>query len=186
MRWLVTTRADPWARQLADRHYNRQNPGAQQFAPPGRCVVLRADTASGRAVWITSWPFAEYVKHEWAGAWVNTLFRNEGAGLSSELILEAIAATRWLAPRLPTWVFEDDAQTRRAVEGVPALGIVTFVDAKKVRAKRHPGYCYRRAGFELVGTTKEEGLLAFQLRPTAMPAPAPPLEGQIELFGGTS
>lgn len=47
----------------------------------------------------------------------------------------------------------------------PALGMVTFVDAGKVKAKRNPGYCYLRAGFEHVGETKG-GLLAFQLLPT--------------------
>jgi hypothetical protein len=73
---------------------------------------------------------------------MNSLFRNEGAGLSSELILAAISETALL------W----DA---------PPLGIITFVDASKVRAKRNPGYCYLRAGFRHVGETKG-GLLAFQ------------------------
>lgn len=103
-------------------------------------------TPCARAVWATSWPFAAYVKHAWAGAWVNSLFRNEGAGLSSELIRAAVihTARQWEAP---------------------ALGMVTFVDAGKVKAKRNPGYCYLRAGFEHVGETKG-GLLAFQLLPT--------------------
>jgi hypothetical protein len=134
---------------MADRHYNRQSVGAANFVPPGRCVVLRAP----RAVWVTSWPFAEYVKHAWAGAWVNSLFRNEGQGLSSELILQAVAATRAVWPE------------------VPELGLITFVDAGKVRSE-NPGYCYRRAGFRRVGRTVG-GLLAFQLLPEAMPEPEP-------------
>ncbi len=135
---------------LADRHYNRQSVGAANFVPPGRCVVLRAP----RAVWVTSWPFAEHVKHAWAGAWVNSLFRNEGQGLSSKLILQAVAATRAEWPE------------------VPELGVVTFVDASKVRKKRDPGRCYRRAGFEHIGFTVG-GLYAFQLLPAAMPEPEP-------------
>jgi hypothetical protein len=74
-------RTDPLARVLADRHYNRQSVGAQDFAPPGRCLVLRTPAAD--AFWITSWPFAEYVQHAWAGAWVCSAFRNESPARSS-------------------------------------------------------------------------------------------------------
>lgn len=94
MIWSRSDRFDPKARDLADRHYNRQKPGTDQFVPPGRCLVLFAATETGRAFWVTSWPFAEYVKHAWPGAWVCSAFRNEGAGLSSDLIRQAVAATR--------------------------------------------------------------------------------------------
>jgi hypothetical protein len=157
--WQLSWRADPLAKQLADRHYNRQNPDSAQFVPPGRCLVLRTPAAD--AVWVTSWPLAEYVQHGWGGAWVNSLFRNESLALSSELIREAIAGTAWFFGR------------------PPALGIVTFVDPLKVRRKRDPGRCYRKAGFALVGTTKA-GLLAWQMLPADMPAPAAPL-GQMRL-----
>src|SRR3979409_34708 len=40
MLWHLSWRADPRARPLADRHYNRQKPGAAQFVPPGGCLVL--------------------------------------------------------------------------------------------------------------------------------------------------
>jgi len=86
VRWAVSYRASPRGRRIADRHYNRQKVGAPQFVPPGACLVLV--TECGKALWITSWPLAEYVKHAWAGAWVCSAFRNEGAGLSSELIIE--------------------------------------------------------------------------------------------------
>lgn len=153
LRWAVSHRADPAALVLADRHYNRQKVGSPQFVPPGRCLVLLSECK--RALWVTSWPFAQYTKHAWAGAWVNSLFRNEGAGLSSELILEAVAATRDVWP------------------DVPSLGIVTFVDASKTRQKRDPGRCYRKAGFRHCGFTKG-GLWAFQMLPQDMPDPAPP------------
>jgi hypothetical protein len=147
MMWAMAHRADPEAVAIADRHYNRQKIGSPQFVPPGRCLVLI--TTCGRALWVTSWPFAEFVKHAWPGAWVNSLFRNEGAGLSSELIREAIAVTRSF------WE-------------PPPLGIITFVDSGKVRPKRDPGRCYTKAGFSRVGQTVG-GLVALQLLPPEMP-----------------
>jgi hypothetical protein len=152
--WLLSHRADPNAAAVADRHYNRQKPGTPQFVPPGRCIVLL--THCMRALWVTSWPFPQYVKHAWAGSWVNSLFRNEGAGLSSELIREAIAITR-------------------AIYGEPPeQGMVSFVDTSKIRHKRDPGRCYRRAGFTFVGNTKG-GLLTSQMLPTVMPPAYPGL-----------
>jgi hypothetical protein len=60
-RWKLSNRADPKARVLADRHYNRQKIGTPQFVPPGRCLVLLGRRE--KAFWVTSWPFAQYVKH---------------------------------------------------------------------------------------------------------------------------
>ena len=152
MLWHLSNRADPEVRPLADRHYNRQKIGAPQFAPPGRCLVLKTNPVD--AFWITSWPFAQYVKHQWAGAWVCSAFRNEGHHLSSALIVDAVRVT------LAKWE-------------CPELGMLTFVDTKKVRNKLDFGYCYLRAGFEPVGFTKG-GLLALQLFPSNMPDKMPP------------
>lgn len=158
--WHLSWRTDPRGRIVADRHYNRQSIGAQDFAPPGRCLVLLTEPAD--ALWITSWPYAEYVQHAWAGAWMNSCFRNEGEELSSTLIRAAVAATRarWPEP--------------------PELGMVTFVDAGKVRRKRDPGRCYLRAGFKRVGTT-QGGLLAFQMLPREMPAADPAWGSTLEM-----
>ena len=52
MRWIRSHRADAEVVPLADRHYNRQKIGSPQFAPPGRCLVLK--TAELDAFWITS------------------------------------------------------------------------------------------------------------------------------------
>ena len=153
-RWSVSHRFDPYGAALADRHYNRRKVGSPQFVPPGRCLVLVGDGA----VWVTSWPFAEFVKHDWPGAWVNSLFRREGPGLASDMIRAAVAITR------SHWT-------------PPPLGIVTFVDASQVRRKRDPGRCYRKAGFRHVGFTKG-GLWAFQMLPDEMPAPIP-AEGEF-------
>jgi hypothetical protein len=151
--WRQSWRSDPVGRAIADRHYNRQSIGADGFVPPGRCVVFLADTP---ALWVTSWPFAEFVRHEWPGAWINSCFRKEGSGLASEMIREAIAVTRW-----EWWPH------------VPELGMVSFVDPSKVEHKRQPGRCYLKAGFRLVGRTKG-GLLAFQMLPDEMPEPLEP------------
>ena len=154
MRWELADRADPHGASIADRHYNRQKVGSPQFVPPGRCLVLTTPTA----LWITSWPFAEFVRHAWPGAWVCSAFRNEDGenDLSSELITEAVAATRWRWP------------------DVPDIGMVTFVDPNKTRRKRDPGRCFRRAGFEPCGYTKG-GLVALRLRPENMPEAAEPI-----------
>lgn len=159
-RWFLSNRFDRRALPLADRHYNRRKIGSPQFVPPGRCVVLLSGPAD--ALWVTSWPFAQYVRHAWAGAWVNSLFRNESDELSSSLIREAVAVTRS--------VFGEP----------PALGMVTFVDASKTRHKRDPGRCYRKAGFRCVGETKG-GLVALQLPLEEMPAPLVARSHQLEL-----
>jgi hypothetical protein len=146
---MLAHRALPAAVSIADSHYNRQKIGSPQFVPPGRCIVLLSSTQD--ALWVTSWPFPQYVRHSWPGAWVNSLFRNESSQLSSSLIRDAIAVTRSI------WT-------------TPEIGIITFVNAKKVRPKRDPGYCYLKAGFTRVGKTKG-GLLAFQMLPADMPEP---------------
>ena len=114
------------------------------------------------ALWVTSWPFAQYVKHEWAGAWVNSCFRNEGTELSSELIRQAVAHTRWFRTTKSSW---DEPE--------PRLGMITFVDQRKIRSG-NPGYCYQCAGFKRVGHTKG-GLVALQLLLCDMPPPVKPL-----------
>lgn len=159
MRWCMSHRADPAALGLADRHYNRQKVGSPQFVPPGSCLVLVSDC--GRAFWVTSWPKAEFVKHAWPGAWVCSAFRSEGAGKASDLIRDAVAATL---------AFYGAA---------PAIGMVTFVDRRRVRptmVRGRPdfGWTYRKAGFIDAGETKG-GLIALQLLPGAIPAPIPAL-----------
>jgi hypothetical protein len=159
MLWRISNRADPVACSIADRHYNRQKPGSPQFVPPGRCMVLLSEDAT--ALWVTSWPFAEYVKHRWPGAWVNSCFRREGGARASDLIRDAIAATRW---------FYGDP---------PPLGIVTFIDRGKVRPRRAGyGKCYLAAGFESDGET-EGGLLAFRLKPENMPLAVQPFASDL-------
>ncbi len=164
MMWRLSHRADPAALPIADRHYNRQKPGSPQFVPPGRCLVLLAP----QALWVTSWPFAAFVRHRWPGAWVCSCFRKEGPGVASAMIREAVSATRW-----------------RYGEP-PALGMVTFIDREHVRptmVRGAPtwGWTWAKAGFEADGET-QGGLLAFRMRPERMPAAEAPMGAELRLF----
>lgn len=164
MIWQLANRAHPPSAAIADRHYSRQKPGAAQFMPTGRAFVLHAVDGGGReAVWGTSWPLAEHTRHAWAGAWICSIFRNEGVGRSSDLIRQAVAATRW-----------------RYGEP-PAEGMVTFVNERHVRTKANPGHCFIIAGFRPVGRTKVHGLLALRLDPARMPPPEAPAGAQFGL-----
>lgn len=158
MTWHLSHRADPRALPLANRHYSRQTPESDQFVKPGRCLVLWQP----KALWVTSWPYKEHTKHEWAGAWECPLFRNEGAGLSSRLITEAVRATRWR--------YGDP----------PKEGFVTFVDSSEVK-DGEPGYCYRCAGWGRDGKTKG-GLHAWVLPPDEVPDAEPPVGASENLF----
>jgi hypothetical protein len=111
---------------------------------------------------VTAWPLAEWTKHDWAGAWMCSAFRNEGAGKASTMIRQAVAATR---------AFYGDP---------PALGMITFVDEKEVREKANPGHCFIIAGFRPCGYTKG-GLLALQMTPGRMPDPEPAIGFQLGL-----
>jgi hypothetical protein len=154
MLWHRSNRADPRVRPLADRHYNRQNPDSKQFVPPGSCLVLAiapSQEAEADAFWVTLAPKKEYVKHQWAGAWSCTSFRNESPLLSSDLIRQAVAATVW------------------QYGTCPPEGFITFVDRGETKSKRDPGFCYLMAGWHPCGRTKEKGLYAFHLSPDEMP-----------------
>jgi hypothetical protein len=155
MRWRVSNRFDPQGAALADRHYSRGTVGSPQFVGSGSDVVLIAPLeGSPQALWVTKWQ--KYVRTPWwVDAWICSLFRNEGAGLSSELITEATAATCavWGDP--------------------PPRGFVTFVNADKTRTKRDPGRCFRKAGWKEVGRTNG-GLIVLMLAPSDFPAPVAP------------
>lgn len=171
MIWQLSHRADPAARAIADRHYSRQKPGTPQFVPPGRCVVLYAQVGTTGAYWVTSWPFGEYVKHRWPGAWVCSAFRNEGIPKtivqSSDMVRQAWAATR-------------------AIFGEPPPeGAITFIDPDKVRdgrkSGRQLGRCFILAGGEYDGETKG-GLVAIKFRPEQLPPADAPYGAAFRLL----
>jgi hypothetical protein len=159
--WELSHRADAEAADIADRHYNRQKPGTPQFVPPGRCIVLKYMQKNARAFWVTSWPFARYVKHQWGGAWVCSAFRKECDDRASDMIRSAVDVTRYCYGE------------------PPELGMVTFIDKNhvqpiKVRGAPTLGRTWILAGFKPDGQTKG-GLLAFRLSPEDMPRPQVPL-----------
>ena len=150
MFWELSHRRCPKAVAIADQHYSRRKPGTPQFVAPGSPIVL----LGANSLWVTL--NQKFQDHQWKGAWNNTLFRNgSGEHLSSELIIQACAATR-------------------ALWGVNPHGIITMIDTQKVRWKKHFGYCYRKAGFREVGFTKVHRLLVLKLFPENFPAPRLP------------
>lgn len=132
--WTVRGRFDAAAAALADRHYSRERL-SDQVGGPGYVLVFVSPCE--RAVWISK-------RHSDDTASARVLadgyppdtyrcaiFRNEGAGLSSRLILAAMALTveRW---------------------GPEPCGWQTYVDPAKVRSP-NPGYCFKRAGWRQIG-----------------------------------
>jgi hypothetical protein len=164
MLWYLSNRFDKRVLPLADRHYNRQKIGSPQFVPPGRCLVLLTEEAN--ALWVTSWPFSQFVKHAWPNAWICSCFRNESLFRASELIIQALAATRFH--------FGEP----------PENGVITFINTEKVKRTRKYGYTYLKAGFIEVGKTKG-GLLALQMESRKFPPAQEPcrmLTRQMSLF----
>jgi hypothetical protein len=123
--WQVRDSKNKAALALADRHYSRKTKGSNQIGPPGRKLTFV--TPCERAVWLTHWPDAQLTL-DGLDAWRCSIFRNEGAGLSSDLIRAAMALTAEL------WIAR------------PADGWVTWIDTRKV-ASPNPGYCYKQAGW---------------------------------------
>jgi hypothetical protein len=126
-RWHQVTPFDARARALADRHYSRQTPGAWNILTSGRKLLMLTDDA--RAVW----GVVENLSPGGGLRWRVSLFRNEGAGLSSDLVREATART------VAYW--------RSHYGALPAVPLTTEVDPGRTRHKRDPGRCFRRAGW---------------------------------------
>lgn len=135
--WQVRHHRDPAACALADRHYSRRRPGSGKIGPPGRKLVLV--TPCERAVWLTHWPYTHFAL-DGLDAWRCSIFRNEGAGLSSDLILAAMDLTASL------W------------GSAPGAGWVTWIDRTKVRSA-NPGYCFKQAGWRIDRTWSHPKLI---------------------------
>jgi len=137
-RLVITDKFDDEAVRLADRHYSRQKPGTNQFMPPGKTMVIR-DT-EGTIVF--GWLWQEY-RDDGQSGYNCSIFRNESGRLSSDVILEAEALvfTAWGVNRL-----------------------FTYVDPNCVESP-NPGYCFKKAGWDYICTTKSgKHLLAKDVR----------------------
>lgn len=133
--WIEIRDGNPTAMSLFKRHYTaRKRRKIQQFIGPGDKMPLI--TADARALF--AW--RKFISDNGQFGVNCCVFRNEGtnAGRSSELIEAAcvLAWRRWPSERL-----------------------YTYVDPRKVRHKRDPGRCFRRAGFTPCGHTKDGKLI---------------------------
>jgi hypothetical protein len=140
--WVEVRDGHPQAAQLYDRHYSR-NPKARgdpRVAGPGHKMVLL--TPCGRALFV--WREFRTKDTTAAAGDVNcAIFRNEGAGLASDLIRVAMALAweRW-----------------------PGRRLYTYVNPRRV-ASENPGFCFKQAGWRACGTTKTRRLLILEARP---------------------
>ena len=130
--WRRVTKFDREACALADRHYSRRKPGSSQFMPPGETIVLLADNAVFG--WWRPHPDSGIRAANGLDGWTCTIFRNEGAVLSSELILDA----------------------EEVLDGRPPGpdGLLTYVFDAKVRST-NPGCCFKRAGYKVKGRSAD-------------------------------
>jgi len=133
--WYQSRDGDDDARELFNRHYSKyqykDGREPKLFVGPGEKLVLTTFNGDALFVWrkfISDCPSGQLG--------VNcAVFRNEGATLSSALILEAeqIGHARW-----------------------PRARYYTFVNPRAIKSA-NPGCCFKKAGWRVVGTTKARG-----------------------------
>lgn len=153
MNWTLSGSSDPRALAVVDGtgqleehgpHYSRRSPGSRTFTGCGQEIVLVSDC--GRAVWAVVYQRTPCARGTGASRgrtavtdarprflWRNMLFRNLGAGLSSELIQQATTRT------YEEW--------ERRYGTLPQERLRTEIDVRRVRSS-NPGYCYLMAGWE--------------------------------------
>lgn len=173
MTWLLSSSSDRRALDVVDGtgvhqglgpHYSRRTPGSKTFTGVGQEIVLV--TTCGRAVWAcvrqkTPMARGTGVSRGRVGLtdqkarylWRNMLFRNLGAGRSSDLIREALAMT------YHEWALRYGA--------LPEERLRTEIGIDAIRST-NPGYCYLMAGWER-GEEKRGKL--FLWAPSSTPAP---------------
>lgn len=134
--WIEVWDGNPTAAALYDRHYSR-NPksrGDPRIAGPGEKMVLLTPCARALFVW------RKFISKDQQDGVNCAIFRNEGAGQSSDLIRAAMTAawSRW-----------------------PAVRFYTYVNPRRI-ASVNPGYCFKAAGWRLCGVTKTRKLLILE------------------------
>lgn len=135
--WTRITKFDPRAAALADRHYSRRKVGSPQFMPPGQTVVLLTPCARALFGWWRPHPSSSLQAMNGLDGWTCTIFRNEGAGLSSELVLAAEEALR------------------QENLGCGPDGLLTYVWDRRVRST-NPGFCFKAAGWQVRGRSADK------------------------------
>lgn len=140
--WIQAADGDPDGRALFRRHYSyrRYADGRdpKKFVGPGEHLVLLTAMVDALLVW------RRYIdKCRLADGVCCAVFRNESVSRSSGLILDAEG---WARRRWPA-----------------AERFYTYVNPEKIRRKRDPGRCFRRAGWRPCGETVS-GLLVLEKR----------------------
>ncbi len=153
MRWLLSSGHDPEALKVVDGtcqfegkgpHYSRRTPGSKSLTGVGREIVLLSEC--GNAVWAVVYQKTPARKGTGTSRgrvavtdpgvrflWRNMMFRNLGAGLSSELIKAATSATYFF------W--------KQRYGELPSERMRTEIGVRNIRSS-NPGYCYQKAGWE--------------------------------------
>ena len=147
--WVEVRDGDPDALALYLRHYSarkyRDGRRRTRFVGPGSYVVLVTPDLGALFVW------RRFIDDLDDGSGVRQAgvscgcFRNESSALSSGLILaaEPFAWTKWPAEHR----------------------LYTLVNPRKVRHKRDPGRCFRKAGWHPCGWSKTGKLILEKMKP---------------------
>lgn len=177
MPWELSSSSDKRALAVVDGfgvcaghgpHYSRRTPGSKTFTGVGQEIVLV--TSCGRAVWACirqKTPMAVGTgrsRHRASDeakvtdtkaryVWRNMIFRNLGAGLSSDLIRAALEMTY--------------GEWAKRYGELPDERLRTEIDLKSVQS-RNPGYCYKMAGWG-DGVKKRGKLFLYAPPPTVQP-----------------
>lgn len=152
MPWLLSSSSDPRALAVVDGtgmhagagpHYSRRTPGSKTFTGVGQEIVLVTDC--GRAVWACvrqKTPMAPgtgssrgrvgSTDHVARFIWRNMIFRNLGAGRSSDLIVEALDVTY--------------REWRARYGELPTERLRTEIGIAQIKST-NPGCCYLIAGW---------------------------------------
>lgn len=139
--WIEVRDGNQTARAIFDRHYSRHHykDGRNQdrFVGPGERMVLLTPCARALLVW------RKFISLDLQDGVNCAIFRNEGAGLSSDLLRDGMAAAwkRW-----------------------PEQRLYTYVNPRAVKSP-NPGYCFLAAGWRKCGVTKARRLLIFEVTP---------------------
>lgn len=139
--WYGVKDGDDSARALFDRHYSRKHykdgRKPKLFVGPGHKIVLQTSDKRALFVWV------KFRSNDRQRGVSCSVFRNEGKTLSSVLIAEAMDFAR------REW---------------PLLRMYTYIDPRKTKPKKHPGACFRYAGWWVCGKSKG-GLVILEYDP---------------------
>jgi hypothetical protein len=144
--WIPILDGDDEARRFFDRHYSRKfykdGRRPKLFVGPGYKMVLTTPCRRALFVW------RKFISGDGQQGINCAIFRNEGAGLSSFLIMEAdqLADERWPGERHYTYVHPLKTAARRS---------------------RHAqaGKCFIDAGWRQCGVTKRHKLIILERMP---------------------